>query len=350
MVSRDAAVDQMPDRPGPFDGAEEADELWFLPEDDPEAILSPDPQAARPVGLVRAADWRGAEAALGTDLAELTFDLGRLAERIAAQGQAIGAVQRMALAEASGLSWWCGDRISAEQLALWLSWRIGAAEEGGEALIRTAWAARRLMAPPGPPDLAGALAASLGEEGRADPGLLTDAAAALAGLDSLHAATRGCALFHLWRSLEERPDHLRDLEAAVLGARIAAGQGAKALPFLPLSLTGFTALTVTGSEERRLAGWISGAHRAVLSALMALERLAHWQAKAEAATADLSGRTPARLIAALTAQPMLSAPQAEVATGASRAAVQRNLDTLVHRGLIREVTGQGRFRLWAAAG
>ncbi len=65
-------------------------------------------------------------------------------------------------------------------------------------------------------------------------------------------------------------------------------------------------------------------------------------------TADLSGRTPARLIDALAAQPMLAAPQAEADTGASRAAVQRNLDVLVARGLVREITGQGRFRVWAA--
>ncbi|MBP9049205.1 MAG: hypothetical protein KBF85_13125 [Tabrizicola sp.] len=52
---------------------------------------------------------------------------------------------------------------------------------------------------------------------------------------------------------------------------------------------------------------------------MALDRLAAWRAKAEAATADLQGRVPARLIAALAA-----------------------------RGLIREVTGQGRFRVWTA--
>ena len=69
------------------------------------------------------------------------------------------------------------------------------------------------------------------------------------------------ALFHLWRSLDERPEHLRGLEAAVLGAA---------------------------------------------------------QEKAE--------------------------------TGASRAAVQRNLDVLTARGLAREVTGQGRFRVWAATG
>jgi hypothetical protein len=28
--------------------------------------------------------------------------------------------------------------------------------------------------------------------------------------------------------------------------------------------------------------------------------------------------------------------------------VQRNLDLLQARGLVREVTGQGRFRIWAA--
>ena len=36
----------------------------------------------------------------------------------------------------------------------------------------------------------------------------------------------------------------------------------------------------------------------IVIALMALERLAQWREKAEAETGDLSGRTPARLIAA----------------------------------------------------
>jgi hypothetical protein len=47
------------------------------------------------------------------------------------------------------------------------------------------------------------------------------------------------------------------------------------------------------------------------------------------------------------ARPMLGAAQAETETGASRA-VQRNLDMLIKRGLVREVTGPGRFRIWAA--
>ena len=334
--------------PGPFDPGE-AEDPWFLPPEDSEDgeaghLHAPLPRSGA-ASLVDAAGWRAAEGALAAELAELAFDLGRLSERLSVAGA--GAVERLALAEAASLSWWSGDRVSSDRLALWLSYRIGAAEEGGEGLIRTAWAARRLMAAGQGRGLAEGLAASLGEEGRADPGLLADVAAELEALKGASTLTRGCALYHLWRSLDERPEHLRGLEAAVLGARAAMGQGA-GLPFLPLTLTGFSALTANGTPETRLTGWISGAHRAVLSALMTLERLAAWRARAEAETADLQGRTPARLIAALVAHPMLAAPQAEAETGASRAAVQRNLDVLVARGLVREVTGQGRFRVWAA--
>lgn len=45
---------------------------------------------------------------------------------------------------------------------------------------------------------------------------------------------------------------------------------------------------------------------------------------------------------------MLGAAQAEAETGASRAAVLRKLDALETRGLVHEITGQGRFRVWAA--
>ena len=172
---------------------------WFLPAD-PDEVASPAPLLRAGWGsLLDAAGWRAAEAAQAADLAELAFEFGRLSERVAAAGQ--GAVQRLALEEAASLSWWSGDRVTADRLALWLSYRIGAVEEGGDGPIRIAWAARRLAAP-------------------------------------------------------------------------ASGPG--------------------------------------------------------------RGLTEA-----------LAAPQADAGTGASRAAVQRNLDVLVDRGLIREVTGQGRFRVWA---
>lgn len=312
------------------------------PDDDREVPIGPLPLKRR--SLVDVGGWRAAEAGLAGEVAELAFDFGRLAERVAVAGS--GAVRRLALEESAALGWWTGDRVGSDRLALWTSYRIGAVEDDGGGLIRMAWAARRLAVPVAQGrGLAALLAVTLDDEGRADPGLIADVAAELDPLAGCSAVTRGAALFHLWRSLDERPDHLRDLEAVLLGARMA-GQGA--LPFLPLALTGFGALTASGSPEERLAGWVRGAQRAVLAALMALDRLARWRGKAEAATADLSGRTPARLIAALAAHPMLAAPQAEAETGASRAAVQRNLDVLQSRDLIREVTGQGRFRVWAA--
>lgn len=345
--ARQTKVDADPTLPGPYDPAEEADDLWFLPgdADDPE---SPDPwPQTPPQSLVDGAAWREAEAGLAPDLADLAYDAGRLGERLAATGT--GMAQRIALAEASSLSWWTGDRITSDRLALWLSYRIGATEEDGGALIRAAWAARRLVLPAeaGP---AGVLASTLGEVERADTRLWEDTAVAMQAVQGCSQVTQGCALFHLWKALEERPDHLRALEAAVLGARLVGQARAKGgLAFLPLSLTGFAALTASGAPDRRLAAWISGAHHAVLAALLTVDSIAAWRDRAKAATADLSGRTPQRLLAALASHPMLGAAQAQAETGASRAAVQRNLDVFLSRGLVREVTGQGRFRIWAAA-
>lgn len=344
MKSRVPAIDEGDlSPPGPYDGAG-SDEPWFLDgEEDQDG--PPLPRAARE-GLVDAAGWHAAEAACVAELGAAAFDAGRLAERLRRMGA--GAAQRLALEEATALSWWTGDRVGADRLALWLSYRIGAAEEGGEGLIRTAWAARRLMAPASS-SVAAAVAELLGDrrggDGREDSGFAGDVAGALKGVAGCSPLVRGCAAFHLWRSLDERPDHLRGLESAILGARMA-GQGG--MGFLPLALTGFGALTGAGSPERRLVAWVEGAHRSVLAALMMLDRLDSWRERAVAETADMSGRTPARLIAALAAVPMLGAAQAVLETGASRAAVLRNLDQLMRRGLVREVTGHGRFRVWAA--
>lgn len=70
--------------------------------------------------------------------------------------------------------------------------------------------------------------------------------------------------------------------------------------------------------------------------------------RAEEIMTPLSGKTPPALRAVFTEWPLVSAPMAEVLTGASRAAVQRNLAWMEARGLIREMTGQGRYRMWRA--
>lgn len=87
---------------------------------------------------------------------------------------------------------------------------------------------------------------------------------------------------------------------------------------------------------------------ASLTAIQHLDDIEAWSARAEAEMSPLSGKTPHVLRALLTEWPLVSAPMAEVLTGASRAAVQRNLAWMEARGLIREMTGQGRYRMWRA--
>ncbi|GGE12932.1 HTH DNA binding domain-containing protein [Gemmobacter megaterium] len=327
------------------DVSDEAD-LWFLPADDtPEPEVSPLPRAER-VALFPHGEWRAAEGALAPDLAALAYDFGRLEERLRGAGE--GARRRIALQEVASLGWWTGDRLSVDRLALWLSMQIGATGEDSQALGRGAWAVRRLTGGPAPlaPRRAEALAALLGlTDGAPLPERLADACDVLDDLAPLHPVVQGAVLFHLWRQSDAGP--ARDVEAAVLGARLAGSMGG-AGAFLPLTLAGFGALSAQGAAERRLAAWIAGAHQAVLAALMHLERLAVWQRRAAEGVADLSGRTPPRLVRLLGDWPSVSAPMAEAETGASRAAVQRNLDILAGRGLIRELTGQGRYRVWAA--
>jgi DNA-binding IclR family transcriptional regulator len=54
------------------------------------------------------------------------------------------------------------------------------------------------------------------------------------------------------------------------------------------------------------------------------------------------------MVEVLSEWPLVSAPMAEEITGASRAALQRNLNDMAQMGLIREITGQGRYRVWCA--
>lgn len=75
-----------------------------------------------------------------------------------------------------------------------------------------------------------------------------------------------------------------------------------------------------------------------------------WHAQALVACADLSGRTPDLLVEALSRHPMVAVPQLIAGTGVTRPALHRNLGLFEARGLVREVTRQGRFRVWAARG
>lgn len=345
----------IPDTEDPEDLDEETpeEELWFLPGPDPEEEVPPGvaPEPRVPsTPLFDPAPWAAAQAELAVELAEVAQLFGALDQRLRLAPE--GWRQRLALREVADLSWWTSDRLGAERIALWVTLRAGSTRDTERALARAGWAMRRLTggAAPGD-DLAGFLGRARGEPalGGAHEDALADLEEVRAEGQGLHPVTAAARLFHAWRALG--PAGAVELEAAVLAACHAAamarvpGQGAL---FLPLAQTGAEALRGQGEPREKLAAWLRGAERATLAALLHLDRVTAWQQRAEAEIADLSGRTPPALIALLAAWPQVSAPLAEAETGASRAAVQRNLDLLVQRGLIREITGQGRYRVWAA--
>lgn len=320
--------------PGPFD-----DEAEDLP---------PGPRA-EPRETAILGDWRKAEADNAARLARVAGRLGGLDERLRRGPE--GWRHRLALIEAADLSWFVGDRIGPDRLALWTTLRLSGVQDDTAALARVGWAVRRLTGGPGPEvDLAAFV-------DRRDPENLADEAEPftdraggwldlMAQAADLHPISRACMGFHMW-SLAGLGRHGDRMEAAVTAARIAASEGRGAI-FAPLAMGGAGGLRASGKAVDRLVRWLDGMETACLTALRHLDDIEAWSVRAETEMATLSGRTPQALRAVLTEWPLVSAPMAEATTGASRAAVQRNMAWMQARGLIREVTGQGRFRMWCA--
>ena len=335
------------------EGLEETseDDLWFLPgpmEEEPH-YLPPGPRAElRETAVLD--DWRKAEAGNAARLARVAGRIGALDDRLRRGPK--GWRHRLALMEAADLSWFVGDRIGPDRLALWKSMRLSGVQDDTAALARVGWAVRRLTGGPGPEvDLSAFLdrrdPENLGVE--AEP--FADRAGGwldlMAQAADLHPITRACMGFHLW-SLAGLGQHGDRMEAAVTAARIVASEGKGAL-FAPLAMGGAGGLRSGGPPADRLSRWLDGMETACLTAMRHLDDIEAWSARAEAEMSPLSGRTPPALCAVLTEWPLVSAPMAEALIGASRAAVQRNLAWMEARGLIHEMTGQGRYRMWRVA-
>ncbi|OJY26515.1 MAG: hypothetical protein BGP11_05955 [Rhodobacterales bacterium 65-51] len=324
------------------------DDLWFLPgpiEEEPDD-LPPWPRAERRETAVLD-DWRKAEAGHAARLARAAGRLGALDDRLRRGPE--GWRHRLALIEAADLSWFSGDRIGSDRLALWISMRLSGVQDDTAALARVGWAVRRLTGGPGPEaDLSAFLDRREAENIPAEAESFADRAGGWLGLMAdaaeLHPITRACLGFHLW-SLAGLGQYGDRMEAAVTAARIAASDGKGAI-FAPLAMAGAEGLRSGGLPADRLARWLHGMETACLTAMRHLDDIEAWAARAEAEIARLSGKTPPSLRAVLTEWPLVSAPMAETLTGASRAAVQRNLAWMEARTLIREVTGQGRYRMW----
>jgi len=326
------------------------DDLWLL--SDP---IDPQPNGPRnrlsgsPDIIAIIAEWRQAEASHAASLARASGLFGALDDRLR-RGPA-GWRQRLALIEAADLSWYLGDRVSADRLALWITLRLSGVQDDTAALARASWAVRRLSGGPGPQaDLAAFLDRRNPEDDDADGDTLLVRADSwlelIAYADKLHPIVRAAMGFHLW-NLAGLGHFDTRIEAAVSASRLAASEASRAV-FVPLAMGGATGLRTTGPAAQRLGRWLEGLNAGCRTAMRYLDMIEAWHERAGADMAQLSGRTPAKLRAILMEWPLVSAPMAEALTGASRAAVQRNLIWMEKHNLIQEVTGQGRYKMWRA--
>lgn len=362
----EAGPDAAPDGPPGFYDRDEAgdDALWFLPDPaDEDVSAATDPPWRRPRRseiVPTAADWAAAEAALAGPLARSALVLGALDERVRLSPP--GLRRRLVCLEVSELSWHLGDRVTVDRLSLYLVHRLAATDEDAQSLSRAAWAVRRLERAQAP-DL-DAIAGFLDREATVDRpqydlmsrptgaefAALVDAwRAEVAAAAGLHPLTRAALAWQGWRR-HGLSGEAAMIEGAVLAARLAGGAlRPGGLGFVPVALGGSAPLRPTGRVDEALAAWLHGIEAAALRGLMECDRIDRWAREAAARTGDMSGRTPARLIEALQKWPLVSAPMLETETGASRAAVQRNMTRFEDLGLVDEVTGQSRFRFWRLA-
>ncbi|MFM7335601.1 MAG: helix-turn-helix domain-containing protein [Tabrizicola sp.] len=356
------------------EGRDDAD-LWFLPgpmEDEPDYLLPGPAPEAKESAVVDA--WRAAEAGQAAQLARVAARLGILDERL--RRGPVGWRQRLALIEASDLSWLTQDRIGLDRLSLYMALRVSTATDDAQALYRIGWTVRRLTGGPAPLTrglAVGDLETFLDRRDRPGQGerfedtkapsrmvemaereAFEDRAVGwLAMMDQaedLHPITRACMGFHLWHVAELSPVD-DPLEAAVTASRVAiadlapSGSALGAI-FAPIAIGGGGGFRAIGDPPARLARWLNAIESATFAALRRLDEIEAWAATAERTMAPLSGKTPPLLRDLFTSWPLVSVPMAEKLTGAHRATVQRNFDWMEERGLIREVTGQGRYRMW----
>ena len=336
-------------QPGPYDGAGE-EPPWFLA-DDEAAQDEPDPLARlfeggrrreRDLPFAEPGAWARTEGLLSRALADAAAALARLAARL----EYLGGAARVLPLELGELAWQSGARVGADQICLHLAGagRATMEEDRARQIAGLSWAARRLEAGRFDPRDLGSFLGE-GEAARELTEARADWAERLAAADHLHPLTRAAFAFALWQGMG-LSSSTRVIEPAVMASLLAAeGQG-RGATYVPLALGANRYLTAGGSPDDRLALWFQAAERGAKRALMELERAGTWAGKARAATTDLSGRGPAALIGLFEASPFVSTALAVKHGPNSRAATQANLNLSEARGLIREITGQGRFRLW----
>ena len=309
--------------------------------------------------------WRTAENQLGTNLAKATAAIARLDERLLLHPHREALIARLAMLEVCDLSWADGSDIPIERLALYRVARSGGGQGDARGLLRADWAIRRLTHHDVDIDNRDALIAFLGLtiNQSADDELmdLIDRALGplfvheldawieiLRGGGDLHPLTRAAIGYQFWKFLElSRGTDM--IEPAVVAARLGAA-GCEALPFVPIATRNRRALQNLGLEPaQRLQAWLIRVTAACKAARREMIRINVWQGRAHEAISGMSGKTPARLVEALIAHPVVCVRMLAEEGDVSPASAGRALALFEEIELTKEVTGGERFRYWRCA-
>ena len=338
---------------------DEAD-LWFLPgplED--RAPTDPPWPMDRLVAGFDPADWLRAESRSGRALADAAAGIARLDERLrTAPG---GYAERLALMEISDQLWAQGDWVAVEKLALYRQLRLSTVESA-RALSEADWAMRRILAGKRAiQGLDGGLAEFLGRRereqddqldfgqrpvGAAFERLAADWLSCQKSVLDAHPLTQAAVGFFSWRALGlSEPGAVLEPMAAATAYATAGLSGSR---LLPVALGDKYVFAKSGPAKALLTDWYKAVENGCLRGLLALEQLEHWRQRATDETSDLSGKTPPLLIQSLLESPLVSAEMVAGRSGVSNVSALRNLSLFRARGLVREVTGQARYRFWAA--
>lgn len=331
------------------------EELWFVPGRSDTGSDTDVPWfTSQREAVVDFKAWRKAEAQEYRALTDAAEALARFGTRLAFLPPDV--TERVALKTVSAVLRGEGVWIAPEEIALFRAMRASS-EDNTRDLERATWAVRRLIVGRSDRVLTGSMHEFLGRsrlknpeplpgEDRVTGDSLTAHAEAwqqdLAGLADLHPISRACFALSRWQALELTPydDALEPMVAASL-----IGAGAH-MPFVPIPEGRRFMLGQTPAEKLR--AYYKLVEAGALAALLEIERLVTWREKAQEITRDLSGRTPPSLIDTALRFPVFSADLAAQAASCSTMSARRNLNLLQTRGLVREVTGQQRYRFWSA--
>ncbi|MER5174021.1 hypothetical protein [Thioclava kandeliae] len=271
------------------------------------------------------------------ELAATSIRWGRFIDRFKRAPK--GLQQHLAIREACDLSWLGDHPVQPERVSLWLAMRTSSITYDLNALQQTAWTVRHLLSATDPLDDLQAFLDRKQEAG----GDIDRCSAIIMQASGLSPIVRACYAHSIW-TLAELGKHGARIEGAVLAQRLASSFTSDT-GFLPMASAGSAPFS-GASAYQRLVRWLDGAGASILRAMRILDDYEHWGHLARASQAIFKVETRDALIDLFLCAPYVTTALAMDRTGLSKTSIVRHLTALQDNGIVREITGQNRFKIW----